>query len=139
MTRSLRTAQHEAAHVVVGCALGLRLRHARVHSGGERTGGETQFDHAARPLAFAIMYAAGLAWERMTDGDLRHARYDARYARAELASPGRRTDLESAVVAADAILRSRAGEHARVTRMLATRDITHRDVARLVAEAGCAG
>lgn len=138
MTRNPRTAAHEAAHVVVGCALGLRLDYARVLS----VGGETQFLPPGSRLAFGLMYAAGCAWEAMRPGGLAaYARVDRRLAREQLRGYGVRADVRSAVTAARAILESRRELHHAVTDLLIVRDITGRDVRRLAAQlAGrCAG
>ena len=126
--RPLDVCAHEAAHVVVGVALGLRLRRAvvaREPLPGGRVGlGWVQFAGGVRRrLAHAIMAAAGVAWERATGG--RGDYYDRRYAR-ELVASGH--DLESCVVAASALLATRGAAHAAVTRALLERDLGPRDI-----------
>lgn len=132
MTRCLADAQHEAAHVVVGLALGLRL--ARVALGEKQAPGgafvgETVWHGDPWPReAGLLMTAAGVAWERRC-GNLRHAAYDiADLRRAGVKGNARIRVLETA---AWSILATRAGVHARVTRALVERDLTASDVRRL--------
>lgn len=124
MTRALTDAQHEAAHVVVGVALGMHLRKA-VLTSSRKTLGYACFDvpkHKA--TAWAITLAAGIAYERRS-GDVRHARGDRR----ELRRAGhRRHAIDALTVAADAILETRGLAHARVTQALLRRDLTGADI-----------
>lgn len=128
MTRSLQDAQHEAAHVVVGVALGLRLLRATLGARvvrGEAESGSTEWVYPWPKEAGLIMTAAGVAWERRR-GDLEHAGWDLRdLRRAGVRGQARLVALERA---AWAVLMSRPGAFARVTRLLAERDITARDV-----------
>jgi hypothetical protein len=130
--RSVSAAQHEAAHVVVGTALGLRLVSATVgrqRAGGRLVDGLTEFNRRHGSLeAWLLMYAAGVAWERAmrrewaAAGDL-----------AELRRMGCTTAgcIDALSAAAGALLRERMTTHARVTRILADRDLTHAEVAAL--------
>jgi hypothetical protein len=130
--RCLQTAQHEAAHVVVGVALGLRLRRAVVSRArpGWTSGGYCEWHEApARPFADALMYAAGVAWEdALGHGEPEHASGDLRL----LTGVVGRGEVRAAVRAAGALLVRLAPTHALVTRALAERDLTARDVARLL-------
>jgi hypothetical protein len=120
--------QHEAAHVTVGVALGLRLHSAAVmrwvDDDGTVAAGWTWFPEGSRE-ALALMYASGVAWERATGGR-RYESGDSRCLR-ELIGTSRQ-GFEACVTAAGALLESRAVAHARVTRVLLERDITHEDV-----------
>lgn len=134
--RDLATAQHEAAHVVVGVALGLRLVDVRVtpddpHWHGEATFREHHWARSgARRTALALMCAAGVAWERAVDPH--RGRYTAASDRAELRKLTRsRHDVESCVRAAGAMLATLGPAHARVTRALLERDLSGADVAAL--------
>jgi len=132
VARSLTDAQHEAAHVVVGVALGLRLR--RVWLGVEKIGrsiylGCSEWEPTPWPReADLIMSAAGVAWERHC-GDVAHAHGDlACLRRAGVRGNARIRVLETA---AWALLESRPAIHTRVTRALLDRDLTGKDVARI--------
>jgi hypothetical protein len=120
-------AQHEAAHVVVGVALGLKLKHATTHAVGDWLG-YAWFHERGHRGAHAIMYAAGLAWERSIGG-VWLGTPDDRLAREHL--PGR-GGLHACVRAADAMLRGLKVEHARVARALEVRRyLSGRDVEAL--------
>jgi hypothetical protein len=125
--RSLADAQHEAAHVVVGVALGLRLCEARLTPADPEILAYALF--APGPCeAERIMYAAGVAWERHA-GDLAHAAGDLEaLRRGGVRGNARLRALERA---AWAVLVSRPGAHASVTRALLERDLTAADVRRL--------
>jgi hypothetical protein len=72
---ALEDAQHEAAHVVVGVSLGLRLVRATVLSPVPDELGFAEFYEGARE-AFLLMYAAGLharVTRALLEGDLDHA------------------------------------------------------------------
>lgn len=125
--RDLDTAQHEAAHVVVGVALGLRLREAVVGPSrmrGLALDGYTWFP-GARGVSWAITLAAGVAWERAIHGDDAIALGDLRWLR-RLGHRGRAVD--ALALAAGALLETRGAAHARVTRALLERDLTAADV-----------
>ncbi len=132
--RSLSTAQHEAAHVVVGVALGLRLRSAVVgyHEDPELgpVAGVASFDRRSGTTeAYALMLAAGVYFEERTTGSWTDARGDVRILR----TMGHRPDARISVmaVAAGAILESRRAAWDAVTRALLERDITGADVAAI--------
>lgn len=143
MTRCLATAQHEAAHVVVGCALGMRLGRAWVRdSATAPPKGMRRDDEGAviwattrTDLAYAVMCAAGIAWEALA-GDPDVARFDRRLVREHLRRAGGRADVRTAVACAAALLEARMALHARVSRLLAERDITGADVAEIVERLG---
>lgn len=135
--RDLETAQHEAAHVVVGCALGLRLRLATVGASWDRKKGKRPkplegfadfFERRGDGTAQAIMLAAGVAWDRVMRWPAWRSAVDRRLAR-QLCS-GRR-GYEALVSAATALLAGLRAEHERVTRALLARDITGADLAAL--------
>jgi hypothetical protein len=119
---------HEAAHVVVGVALGLRLHSAvvsRWYSGGTLCDGWTWFP-AASHTSDLLVTAAGVAWSSATRDGL--AALDARALRALVP---RRRCYRAYVLAAGAMLESRATAHARVVRALLEHDLTHADIERL--------
>lgn len=129
--RDLETAQHEAAHVVVGVVLGLRFRRATITGNDPKWCGETDFAFVrGDDTANAIMTAAGIAWDR----GLRFPRVsyaeDLRWVR-KIVGSGRRS-VEACVTAAAAILAGRMAVHARVTRALLEGDITGADLERLM-------
>ena len=132
--RDAGAAEHEAAHVVVGLALGLRLR--RVALGafddeGWYTHGFTWFrgNYAEHRLALGVMYCAGVAWEARR-GAKEYAAADRELALK--ACKQSRHDYRTGVRIADEILRARARAHRRVVRELCDRDLGPRDVERLV-------
>lgn len=129
MARTIEDAQHEAAHVVVGVALGLRLFSASIGRTIERDGesaGTTVWYPKPWPReADLIMTAAGVAWERHC-GDLANASYDLNdLRRAGVKGNARIRVLERA---AWALLMSRPEMHARVTRALLEGPFTEADV-----------
>ncbi len=137
MTRTLADAQHEAAHIVVGVACGLRLRRAwlgkLVKIGRFEYTGMTEWE--PRPWyreAALLMTAAGLAWERRC-GDLIHARSDTAWLRCA----GVRGNARVAILerAAWALLAERHTLHACITRALLEGDLTAADV-RAIARGG---
>jgi len=130
---TLADAQHEAAHIVVGVALGLRLRRAWL--GAEKHGiyeylGMTEWEPRPWPReAGLLMTAAGLAWERHC-GDLIHARSDT----SELRRAGVRGNARVRVLerAAWAVLMSRHEIHTRVARALLHGPLTAADIAIMI-------
>jgi hypothetical protein len=124
----LRTAQHEAAHVVVGVALGLRLREAclRVTAwpDGTWSAGHVTFPSGPRE-ALAIMYAAGIAYERAARGRVVYYQPDLAELRAIVSG---RAGERACIRAAAAILEARASAHEAVTRALLERDLRARDI-----------
>lgn len=121
--RDLVTAQHEAAHAVVGWRLGLRLRYARLGPARSEPDllGVVLFSHLrGDDVATALMMAAGIAWDRMLRFHPAYSRIDA----AELRKLTRgRKSYEACITAAMAMLAGLTQEHARVTRALLERDI----------------
>lgn len=131
--RPLEIAQHEAAHVVVGVALGLRLREAvlRVETlpGGWEGHGYVWFRgvHGGRQReALALMYAAGAAWDEAVGGELSEA--DERLVRGLVSSA---RGVRVCVHAAGAMLAGLGVAHARVTRALLERDLRGPDISAL--------
>jgi hypothetical protein len=129
MARVIEDAQHEAAHVVVGVALGLKLVRATALSEGAWLGGSTFMIGAGDRYADLICTAAGVAWERRC-GDLKHALSDVAYLR-RVGVKGTRP-LRTLERAAWALLETRASVHARVTRALLEEDLDDRSVRALV-------
>lgn len=127
---ALQDAQHEAAHVVVGVTLGLRLYRATIHphDGAPDDSGYAWFWDGPRE-AELIMAAAGVAWERRV-GDVWHARDDIAWLRSRRVRGNAR--LVALERAAWAVLESRAALHARVTRALLEGDVTPRVLRTLV-------
>lgn len=127
-SREQDSAQHEAAHVVVGVALGLRLRSAEIYTANkDGNDGHTWFPDA-HGVAGALMYAAGIAWSDSIGkrwqgvGDLeilRGLRFSER-------------DIRALKLSAAAMLSSRVEAHRLVTQaLLNERKITGADVMRL--------
>lgn len=128
--RCLDSAQHEAAHLVVGVALGLRVRRVVIEPAPAK--GWTQpgycWFNAGPTLAESLMFAAGIAWERaLGHGDPTDASIDAAWCRS-LVGPA---NVEASVRAAGAMLAGLGGVHARVTRALLERDLGPDDIAAL--------
>ena len=126
----LADAQHEAAHVVVGLALGLRLSCVWIGRAAGETYGWTEWEPEPFPReADLIMTAAGVAWERRV-GDLEWAGDDLRYLRRKgIKGRSRLVALERA---AWALLEGRAAAHARISRaLLEARDLNARAVKAL--------
>lgn len=135
--RSLVGAQHEAAHVVVGVALGLKLGRAsaaRWALDGVACEGYCWFPlpPGRREWADTLMRAAGVAWERaiapaVADPDGPQCDDWAEI----LAYVPSRHDAETCVRAAAALLAGLGAAHARVTRALLERDLGPDDIAAL--------
>lgn len=138
--RDLETAQHEAAHVVVGVRLGLRLDIAGIGIWrGDRKNprdpgavGFVSFYEATRGdlTAQAIMLAAGVAWDRMLGYDPWSSSYD--YSETWKIVRGRKS-VEACVTSAMAMLGGLTREHAKITRGLLVRDISEQDLSILFA------
>lgn len=135
--RTLAIAQHEAAHVVVGVALGLRLGRASALPwavDGDEGDGYCWFPlpPRRRTWADAVTGAAGVAWERAVapnvPDDVGVQRFD--WAALLEAVPSRH-DAETCVRAAAALLAGLGDAHARVTRALLERDLGPDDIAAL--------
>ena len=127
----IEDAQHEAAHVVVGIALGLRLVSATIKPGPGSLGMTTFLVGKSDRIADLLWTAAGLAWERR-NGDMLHALSDV----VDLRRAGIKGTRQLQVLerAAWAILESRPGIHARVTRALLEGDLDHKSARALWAE-----
>jgi hypothetical protein len=123
----LITAQHEAAHIVVGVALGLRLHSATI-TPAEDYYGYAWFPWGGTKIADSITLAAGVAWERAIGSTRGYERDDLAQLRALQRSA---SGVQAAVRAAGALLASLGPVHARVTRALLERDLTGADMARL--------
>lgn len=130
MNRTAAIAMHEAAHVVVGVALGCKLHRAVVLGAPDGNGiaGWAWFPDAP-PSADKLITAAGVAWSDATnDGldadDARELRKLVRY---------KRRDFRVCVLAAQAILEARAPVHLLVTRALLEQDLTQVDIEALAA------
>lgn len=123
----LDIAQHEAAHVVVGVALGLHLTTATIKRSRDTLGYAAFVVPKRKRLAWAITLAAGIAFERR-GGDVETARNDRKLLRA---AGHAAHAIEALVVAADAILETRGLAHARVTRALLQRDLKRSDIEAL--------
>ncbi len=123
-------AQHEAAHVVVGVALGLKLREATINpSKRDRARGlvaYTLFRPTSNHEAYAIMCAAGVAWEARQGFA---SAVDRRLIREHFPASAVRVFA----TAAAAILKEREAAHARVTEALLQGSISGADVARIAA------
>lgn len=126
--RPLDVAQHEAAHVVVGAALGLRLQRAAIgrwQRDPNAVGYAWFLDGTGDREAQAMMLAAGVVWDR----GLRYPKYgysyDAREAR-RLCSGS--TGYKAILRASATLLSHLMPLHRRVTRALLERDIRHGDL-----------
>lgn len=121
--------------MVVGVSLGLRLRRVVITSenrDGWNTEGYAWFTNRGSALAHAIMYAAGVVWERMHG---RESPLDYRYMVQELAIEDDRNvpgaaaaETRTVLRLASLTLRNSSGVHLRVTRALLERDLTDRDI-----------
>src|SRR6478609_9003025 len=118
----LVTAQHEAAHIVVGVALGLRLHSASITPADDYYG-FVWFPWGGTKLADSLTLAAGVAWERAIGSTQGYERDDlAQLRQLQRSASG----VRAAVRAAGAMLSSLGPVHARVTRALLERDLTGR-------------
>jgi hypothetical protein len=125
--RDVPTAQHEAAHVVVGVSLGMRLRRAALYTGwidGDYASGYAWLTGGSRETC-CLMLAAGVAWDRAVGNPAWWSAYDAREARALCSS---RNGYDAMVRAAAALLGGMTAVHSRVTSALLERDIGHLDI-----------
>lgn len=133
--RDLVTAQHEAAHLVVGVCLGLRLDGAglggcpasRGYPSDPEALGYVSFyeascgDHTAQ----ALMLAAGVAWDRALRYDPAYSAWDWQECRKIVRG---RKSTEACIIAASALLSGLGREHTLVTRALLVRDLTGDDI-----------
>ncbi len=136
MSLDVQTAEHEGAHLVVGLALGLRLRAVSLEPivlDGHVTLGYTWFGGSEREgLARSVMYCAGVAWESRPGGTPVAASVDKKLARKYFRSTH---DLRTGVRVASEILATRRRAHARVVaELLDHAKLGPRDIERLVLE-----
>lgn len=133
--RDLAAIQHEAAHLSVGIALGLRLRKAvikRESEGGWTSEGWCWFENRGSSLSHAIMYAAGVVWERAHG---RESPLDYRYMLEELKvympsdkNIKENVETRTCLRLAGLLLRSHGKAHRKVTEALMERDLTSADI-----------
>lgn len=127
--RDLAAAAHESAHVVVGIALGLRLRKVSVAKGvinGHDTDGFTWFTSHGSALAHAIMCAAGIAWERAHG---RESPADYQNMMQELHVTGDVDgEVRTCLRLAEILLKNHGKAHKQVTMALMDRDLTDKDI-----------
>ncbi len=124
----LNDASHEASHIVVGMALGLRVFAASLKGDNECRGWVDWEPQPWHREAVLLMWAAGVAWERRC-GDLYHAAFDLKELR-RMGIRGR-SRLVACERAAWALLAERHTLHARITRALLEGDLTAADVRAL--------
>lgn len=58
-------AAHEAAHVVTGLLVGLRLKYVLIATPGNQAAGLTLWESDGSDIGYAIQYAAGVVWDEM--------------------------------------------------------------------------
>ncbi len=131
--RDLEAAQHEAAHVVVGVAVGLHLLRASVlppPAENWTAPGHCWFrGDPKRHVAEATMFAAGVAWERAVGNSDPTDAYHDLAGCVDLVGPD---NAETCIRLARATLFELARVHTRVTRALLERDLTVRDISKIV-------
>ena len=127
--RDLAAIQHEACHIVVGIALGLRLRKAVISKGvleGQNIAGYSWFTSHGSALAHAIMCAAGVVWERAHG---RESPIDYRHMLEELNVKGDVDgEVRTCLRLAQILLKNHGTAHKRVTMALLEKDLTDRDI-----------
>lgn len=129
------TAEHEAAHVIVGLALGLKLRKATIEPSvlnGHVAAGYSWFYVGRKYMAFGIMACAGIAWERRRGRNATAIAGDLEIA--QQVWDCRRSEIETGVKLAREIIEGRRRLHARVASELCDRDLSPADVEALVLE-----
>lgn len=129
MIRDLHTTQHEAAHVVVGVALGLRLRKAVVGKAPRpnwSAPGYAWFTNHGSDYAHAIMYAAGVAWERAMHNGASPA--DAQLCLELVKSED---ELKTCVRVAQVMLAGLGRAHRAVTKALLEQDLNSKHIAAI--------
>lgn len=134
--RDAAVAEHEAAHLVVGLALGLKLKRAKLEETVIKDGfvelGHVWFAGSGRRgLALSIMYCAGIAWELEHAADPTAIAHDRKLADKYLIG---KHDMATGVRIASELLAARKKAHARVASELCERDLGPRDVARLIVD-----
>lgn len=123
--RPLEVCRHEAAHVVVGVALGLRLRKAVIGREGDALGYAWFTNHGSN-MAHAIMFAAGVAWDRLCNEG--NSSEDAKLCRELVADD---VTARTCVRVATVMLAGLLPAHARVTEALLEKDLNAKDIAKL--------
>lgn len=134
--RDAAVAEHEAAHLVVGLALGLKLKRAkleevRLSSGLVELGHVWFAGSGRRGLALSIMYCAGVAWELEHGADPTAIAHDQKLAEKYLIG---KHDVATGIRLASELLAARKKAHARVASELCERDLGPRDIARLIVD-----
>lgn len=135
---TLSTALHEAAHIVVARALGVRVTFATAQESSDAWGYVSHTDvRKRRPLVEALIAAAGLVYEARADGTRDPGWAAADYTAAQRAA--RRAGVSMRIVTrlAAALLHERAAIHDRVARALCERDLTEADL-RALERCACA-
>lgn len=129
--RRVADAGHEAAHIVVGSALGMRMRKAvlEVKPGWEPSGGVWFDGRCGTTEAWGLMLAAGVAWELVLVGNSRYASGDISLLRAM--GVDTRDRVRALSTAAAAMLTGLGPVHARVTRALVDHDLTGAEIAAI--------
>jgi hypothetical protein len=129
--RRFDVAQHEAAHMVVGIAVGLRITRVELgdtplHGDWRQYGAVWFYDRTATATQLSLAIAAGCAWDRgmgeESEGDYRLLR----------TMRQTRREIDALVLAASAIMAGRLAIHQRCARALYERDLTAADIPRLV-------
>jgi hypothetical protein len=139
MTTRAEHAEHEAAHVGVGLALGLPLKVATLKRSVWQKieiEGFVWFGDLRNRLAHGVMACAGVVWEARPGGEPKGARGDLTNARFFLQSVRRGSSLAANVqtgckLAAE-IMRTRQRVLARVARELCDRDLRPAELAEMV-------
>jgi len=132
--RDLETCQHEAAHVVVGIALGLRLRKAVVNNGTRAwySSGWAWFTNHGSDLAHAIMFAAGTAWDREMGEDCpEDSKNCLERLKKDPSDPTGHAELRTCIRIARQMLRDLSVAHSMVTKALLEKDLTSKDIAAI--------
>ncbi len=123
-------AAHEAAHVVTGLAVGLRLRYVLIATPGNEAAGLTVWEPDHSDIAYAIQYAAGVVWDSMSQTYF--SKEDARLCRKHV---DYKADVEVCKRIAKDLLTTRKRAHEMITKALLNADhyrLTGRQVSALI-------
>ncbi len=123
-------AAHEAAHVVVGLAVGLSLKYVLIATPGNEAAGLTLWNSDGSDIGYAIQYAAGVVWDEMSLQG--YSRDDARLCRKHV---DYQADVNVCKRVAKALLLSRKVAHQLITKALLAADhyrLTGADVRNLI-------
>lgn len=138
----LSTAQHEAAHIVVARALGVRVTHATARENEDSWGFVSHTDvRKRRPLVEALIAAAGVVYEARADDADSIARASSDFLAMRTACRRAGVSMRIVLRLTGALLHERAAIHDRVARALCERDLTAQDLRaleRCACEAKCA-